>query len=151
MWSRAARVRLFSAFLRLLPPRAGNGGSSSAMKLGLTPGLLGTAVPTVAVWTGSPFGFALEEIQKLVHSYLSELPTGKKVVLASFIWVHTTFFEWAAGHFGEKVVKLAELSVGCRSIFLPLKQGLISSSGQRSDLKNVFLFLLAKQNMHVIS
>lgn len=77
MWSRAGRARLFSAFLRLLPPRAGIGGSSSAMRLGLIPGLLGTAVPTVAVWTGSPFGFPLEEIQKLVHSYLSELQTEK--------------------------------------------------------------------------
>lgn len=54
------------------------------MRLGLTPGLLGTVVPTVAAWTGSPFGFPLEEIQKLVYSYLSELQTEK----SSFTIIH---------------------------------------------------------------
>lgn len=42
--------------------------------------------------------------------------------------------ECAAGQFGEKAVKLAEVSVGSASLFLPPKQREISRPGRRSDV-----------------
>lgn len=63
VWSTAARGKLFSAFLHLLPPPAGNDGSIAAKSLTQTcSASLQTAAPKVVSWKSLLFGFPLVEI-----------------------------------------------------------------------------------------
>lgn len=75
VWSTAARVKLFSAFLHRLPPPAGSDGSSAARSS--TPALRsassGTAAPTVASGKSRLFCFPLKRDPTSIHTYTTVL------------------------------------------------------------------------------
>lgn len=151
VWSRAGRVQLFFAFLHPLPPRAGNGGSSSAMSLGLTPGLLGTAVPTVAVWTGLLLGFPLDKIQKLVYLYPSKLQTKNSSFTVFHLSAPYLFWVSCGPLWGEGCQICGTLCRLQKHFLAPQTRSDIQLWTKKWGLKYLFLFLLAKQNMHIIS
>lgn len=144
VWSTTATVKLFFAFLHLLPRPAGSRGSSAARSSTLTlhSDVSGTAAPTVAPGTSRLSCFhLLKERGCFTHTCCAhaeaEQESKSKTSFLPFAIVQLTSLERPTSQFGEKIVELAKLFVNCRSIVSPFKHRQITGPEVNNEVQDL--------------